>query len=236
MEKNTYKASPRKTFIFFMIYLLVSDVIGMLIVFLLSLEYLKLKTWAEYMDAAHVMVMFTLYLIMLVLFIIPLLLLIPYIRKLIIDMDIDNTPSANNAILWMGIIRLVLGIMSARVYSNWSTYSIHYILFVYFMIIYFHYKSKLNAQIENIERTNAGESYANKQNIENSNIKRSNIEKLDINKVDVKISDINKLDIKNQDIEDFDIEELDIEDFDIEEFDTNEPAVEKLDIEEFNID
>ena len=180
MEKNTYKASPGKTFIFFMIYLLVSDVIGMLIVFLLSLEYLKLKTWAEYMDTAHVMVMFTLYLIMLVLFIIPLLLLIPYIRKLIIDMDIDNTPSANNAILWMGIIRLVLGIMSAHVYSNWSTYSIHYILFVYFMIIYFHYKSKLNAQIENIERTNAGESYANKQNIENSNIKRSNIEKLDI--------------------------------------------------------
>ena len=236
MEKNTYKASPGKTFIFFMIYLLVSDVIGMLIVFLLSLEYLKLTTWAEYMDTAHVMVMFTLYLIMLVLFIIPLLLLIPYIRKLIIDMDIDNTPSANNAILWMGIIRLVLGIMSAHVYSNWYTYSIHYILFVYFMIIYFHYKSKLNAQIENIERTNAGESYANKQNIENSNIKRSNIEKLDINKVDVKTSDINKSDIKNQDIEDFDIEELDVEDFDIEDFDINEPDMEKLDIEEFNID
>ena len=236
MEKNTYKASPGKTFIFFMIYLLVSDVIGMLIVFLLSLEYLKLKTWAEYMDAAHVMVMFTLYLIMLVLFIIPFLLLIPYIRKLIIDMDIDNTPSANNAILWMGIIRLVLGIMSARVYSNWSTYSIHYILFIYFITIYFHYKSKLNAQIENIERTNAEESYANKQNIENSNINRSNIEKLDINKVDVKTSDINKSDIKNQDIEDFDIEEPDIEDFDIEEFDTNEPVVEKIDIEEFNID
>ena len=236
MEKNTYKASSGKTFVFFMIYLLVSDVIGMLIVFLLSLEYLKLKTWAEYMDTAHVMVMFTLYLIMLVLFMIPLLLLIPYIRKLIIDMDIDNTPSANNAILWMGIIRLVLGIMSARVYSNWSTYSIHYILFVYFMIIYFHYKSKLNAQIENIERTNAGESYANKQNIENSNIKRSNIEKLDINKVDVKISDINKSDIKNQDIEDFDVEELDVEDFDIEDFDINEPDMEKLDIEEFDID
>jgi len=231
MEKNTYKASPGKTFIFFMIYLLVSDVIGMLIVFLLSLEYLKLKTWAEYMDAAHVMVMFTLYLIMLVLFIIPLLLLIPYIRKLIIDMDIDNTPSANNAILWMGITRLVLGIMSAHVYSNWYTYSIHYILFVYFMTIYFHYKSKLNAQIENIERTNAGESYANKQNIENSNIKRSNIEKLDINKVDVKTSDI-----KNQDIEDLDIEELDVEDFDIEDFDINEPDMEKLDIEEFDID
>ena len=226
MEKNTYKASPGKTFIFFMIYLLVSDVIGMLIVFLLSLEYLKLKTWAEYMDAAHVMVMFTLYLIMLVLFIIPFLLLIPYIRKLIIDMDIDNTPSANNAILWMGIIRLVLGIMSAHVYSNWYTYSIHYILFVYFMIIYFHYKSKLNAQIENIERTNAEESYANKQNIENSNIKRSNIEKLDINKSD----------IKNQDIEDFDIEELDVEDFNIEDFDINEPDMEKLDIEEFDID
>ena len=226
MEKNTYKASPGKTFIFFMIYLLVSDVIGMFIVFLLSLEYLKLKTWAEYMDAAHVMVMFTLYLIMLVLFIIPFLLLIPYIRKLIIDMDIDNTPSANNAILWMGIIRLVLGIMSAHVYSNWSTYRIHYILFVYFMIIYFHYKSKLNAQIENIERTNAEESYANKQNIENSNKKRSNIENLDINKADVKTSDINKSDIKKQDIEDFDIEE----------FDTNEPVVEKNDIEEFNID
>ena len=226
MKKNTYKASPGKTFIFFMIYLLVSDVIGMLIVFLLSLEYLKLKTWAEYMDTAHVMVMFTLYLIMLVLFIIPFLLLIPYIRKLIIDMDIDNTPSANNAILWMGIIRLVLGIMSAHVYSNWSTYSIHYILFVYFMIIYFHYKSKLNAQIENIEETDEKESYANKQNIE----------KLDINKVDVKTSDINKSDIKNQDIEDFDIEELDVEDFDIEDFDINEPDMEKLDIEEFDID
>ena len=233
MEENTYKESLGKTFI---IYVLAFDLLVMLILFLLSSVLGEVLKLSMYMDAAHVMVMFTLYLIMLVLFIIPFLLLIPYIRKLIIDMDIDNTPSANNAILWMGIIRLVLGIMSAHVYSNWYTYSIHYILFVYFMIIYFHYKSKLNAQIENIERTNAEESYANKQNIENSNIKRSNIEKLDINKVDVKISDINKSDIKNQDIEDFDVEELDVEDFDIEDFDINEPDMEKLDIEEFDID
>ena len=66
------------------------------------------------------------------------------------------------------------------------------VFYIYFMIIYSYYKSKLNTQIENIEETDEKESYANKQNIENSDIKRSNIENLDINKADVKTSDINK--------------------------------------------
>ena len=212
MEENTYKESLGKTFKFFIIYVLAFDLLVMLILFLLS------SVLGEVLNAKAVGI---LYLIIFVLSMIPLFLIVPFVRKKIVNKDPGNAPSANKAILWLGILRLLLFIMTVYIRSNWSEYLTHLVFHIYFMIIYSYYKSKLNIRIENIEETNEKESYANKQNIENSNIKRSNIEKLDINKVDVKTSDINKSDIKNQDIEDFD---------------TNEPAVEKLDIEEFNID
>ena len=216
MEKNTYKESLGKTFKFFIIYVLAFDLLVMLILFLLSSVLggvLKLSMHIDYTYAKAVCI---LYLIIFVLSMIPLFLVVPFVRKKIVNKDPGNAPSANKAILWLGILRLLLFIMTVYIRSNWSEYLTHLVFHIYFMIIYSYYKSKLNTQIENIEETNEKESYANKQNIENSNIKSSNIEKLDINKSD----------IKNQDIEDFDIEE----------FDTNEPAVEKLDIEEFNID
>ena len=236
MEENTYKESLGKTFKFFIIYVLAFDLLVMLILFLLSSVLGEVLKLSMHIDSTYAKAVGILYLIIFVLSMIPLFLIVPFVRKKIVNKDPGNAPSANKAILWLGILRLLLFIMTVYIRSNWSEYLTHLVFHIYFMIIYSYYKSKLNIRIENIEETNEKESYANKQNIENSNIKRSNIEKLDINKADVKTSDINKSDIKNQDIEDFDIEELDIEDFDIEEFDTNEPAVEKLDIEEFNID
>jgi len=236
MEENTYKESLRKTFKFFIIYVLAFDLLGMLILFLLSSVLGEVLKLSMHIDSTYAKAIGILYLIIFVLSIIPLFLVVPFVRKKIVNKDPGNAPSANKAILWLGILRLLLFIMTVYIRSNWSEYLTHLVFHIYFMIIYSYYKSKLNIRIENIEETNEKESYANKQNIENSNINRSNIEKLDINKVDVKTSDINKSDIKNQDIEDFDIEEPDIEDFDIEEFDTNEPVVEKIDIEEFNID
>ena len=236
MEENTYKESLGKTFKFFIIYVLAFDLLGMLILFLLSSVLEGVLELSKHIDSTYAKAIGILYLIIFVLSMIPLFLVVPFVRKKIVNKDPGNAPSANKAILWLGILRLLLFIMTVYIRLNWSAYLTHLVFHIYFMIIYSYYKSKLNTQIENIEETDEKESYANKQNIENSNIKRSNIEKLDINKADVKTSDINKSDIKNQDIEDFDIEELDIEDFDIEEFDTNEPAVEKLDIEEFNID
>ena len=231
MEENTYKESLGKTFKFFIIYVLAFDLLVMLILFLLSSVLGEVLKLSMHIDSTYAKAVGILYLIIFVLSMIPLFLIVPFVRKKIVNKDPGNAPSANKAILWLGILRLLLFIMTVYIRSNWSEYLTHLVFHIYFMIIYSYYKSKLNIRIENIEETNEKESYANKQNIENSNIKRSNIEKLDINKVDVKTSDINKSDIKNQDIEDFDIEELDIEDFD-----TNEPAVEKLDIEEFNID
>ena len=236
MEENTYKESLGKTFKFFIIYVLAFDLLGMLILFLLSSVLVGVLELSIHIDSTYAKAIGILYLIIFVLSMIPLFLVVPFVRKKIVNKDPGNAPSANKAILWLGILRLLLFIMTVYIRLNWSAYLTHLVFHIYFMIIYSYYKSKLNTQIENIEETDEKESYANKQNIENSNIKRFNIEKLDINKADVKTSDINKSDIKNQDIEDFDIEELDIEDFDIEEFDTNEPAVEKLDIEEFNID
>ncbi len=236
MEENTYKESLGKTFKFFIIYVLAFDLLVMLILFLLSLVLGGVLKLSMHMDSTYAKAVGILYLIIFVLSMIPLFLVVPFVRKKIVNKDPGNAPSANKAILWLGILRLLLFIMTVYIRSNWSEYLTHLVFHIYFMIIYSYYKSKLNTQIENIEETKEKESYANKQNIENSNIKRSNIEKLDINKADVKTSDINKSDIKNQDIEDFDIEELDVEDFDIEDFDINEPVVEKLDIEEFNID
>ena len=226
MEENTYKESLGKTFKFFIIYVLAFDLLVMLILFLLSSVLGEVLKLSMHIDSTYAKAVGILYLIIFVLSMIPLFLIVPFVRKKIVNKDPGNTPSANKAILWLGILRLLLFIMTVYIRLNWSAYLTHLVFHIYFMIIYSYYKSKLNIRIENIEETNEKESYANKQNIENSNIKRSNIEKLDINKVDVKTSDINKSDIKNQDIEDFDIEE----------FDTNEPAVEKLDIEEFNID
>jgi hypothetical protein len=226
MEENTYKESLGKTFKFFIIYVLAFDLLVMLILFLLSLVLGGVLKLSMHMDSTYAKAVGILYLIIFVLSMIPLFLVVPFVRKKIVNKDPGNAPSANKAILWLGILRLLLFIMTVYMRLNWSAYLTHLVFHIYFMIIYSYYKSKLNTQIENIEGINEKESYANKQNIENSNIKRSNIEKLDINKADVKTSDINKSDIKNQDIEDFDIEE----------FDTNEPAVEKLDIEEFNID
>ena len=226
MEENTYKESLGKTFKFFIIYVLAFDLLVMLILFLLSSVLGEVLKLSMHIDSTYAKAVGILYLIIFVLSMIPLFLIVPFVRKKIVNKDPGNAPSANKAILWLGILRLLLFIMTVYIRSNWSEYLTHLVFHIYFMIIYSYYKSKLNIRIENIEETNEKESYANKQNIENSNIKRSNIEKLDINKVDVKTSDINKSDIKNQDIEDFDIEELD----------TNEPAVEKLDIEEFNID
>ena len=236
MEENTYKESLGKTFKFFIIYVLAFDLLVILILFLLSLVLGGVLKLSMHMDSTYAKAVGILYLIIFVLSMIPLFLVVPFVRKKIVNKDPGNAPSANKAILWLGILRLLLFIMTVYIRSNWSEYLTHLVFHIYFMIIYSYYKSKLNTQIENIEETKEKESYANKQNIENSNIKRSNIEKLDINKADVKTSDINKSDIKNQDIEDFDIEELDVEDFDIEDFDINEPVVEKLDIEEFNID
>ena len=236
MEENTYKESLGKTFKFFIIYVLAFDLLGMLILFLLSSVLVGVLELSKHIDSTYAKAIGILYLIIFVLSMIPLFLVVPFVRKKIVNKDPGNAPSANKAILWLGILRLLLFIMTVYMRLNWSAYSTHLVFHIYFMIIYSYYKSKLNTQIENIEKTDEKESYANKQNIENSNIKRSNIEKLDINKVDVKTSDINKSDIKNQDIEDFDIEELDIEDFDIEDFDINEPDMEKLDIEEFDID
>lgn len=216
MEENTYKESLGKTFKFFIIYVLAFDLLVMLILFLLSSVLGGVLKLSMHIDSTYAKAVGILYLIIFVLSMIPLFLVVPFVRKKIVNKDPGNAPSANKAILWLGILRLLLFIMTVYMRLNWSAYLTHLVFHIYFMIIYSYYKSKLNTQIENIEETNEKESYANKQNIENSNIKRSNIEKLDINKSD----------IKNQDIEDFDIEE----------FDTNEPAVEKLDIEEFNID
>ena len=221
MEENTYKESLGKTFKFFIIYVLAFDLLVMLILFLLSSVLGGVLKLSMHIDSTYAKAVGILYLIIFVLSMIPLFLVVPFVRKKIVNKDPGNAPSANKAILWLGILRLLLFIMTVYMRLNWSAYLTHLVFHIYFMIIYSYYKSKLNTQIENIEGINEKESYANKQNIENSNIKRSNIEKLDINKVDVKTSDINKSDIKNQDIEDFD---------------TNEPAVEKLDIEEFNID
>ena len=226
MEENTYKESLGKTFKFFIIYVLAFDLLGMLILFLLSSVLEGVLELSKHIDSTYAKTIGILYLIIFVLSMIPLFLVVPFVRKKIANKDPGNAPSANKAILWLGILRLLLFIMTIYIRLNWSAYSTHLVFHIYFMIIYSYYKSKLNTQIENIEETDEKESYANKQNIENSDIKRSNIENLDINKADVKTSDINKSDIKNQDIEDFDIEE----------FDTNEPVVEKLDIEEFNID
>ena len=226
MEENTYKESLGKTFKFFIIYVLAFDLLGMLILFLLSSVLEGVLELSKHIDSTYAKAIGILYLIIFVLSMIPLFLVVPFVRKKIVNKDPGNTPSANKAILWLGILRLLLFIMTVYMRLNWSAYLTHLVFHIYFMIIYSYYKSKLNTQIENIEETDEKESYANKQDIENSNKKRSNIENLDINKADVKTSDINKSDIKKQDIEDFDIEE----------FDTNEPVVEKNDIEEFNID
>lgn len=226
MEENTYKESLGKTFKFFIIYVLAFDLLGMLILFLLSSVLEGVLELSKHIDSTYAKAIGILYLIIFVLSMIPLFLVVPFVRKKIVNKDPGNTPSANKAILWLGILRLLLFIMTVYIRLNWSAYLTHLVFHIYFMIIYSYYKSKLNTQIENIEETDEKESYANKQDIENSNKKRSNIENLDINKADVKTSDINKSDIKKQDIEDFDIEE----------FDTNEPVVEKNDIEEFNID
>ena len=226
MEENTYKESLRKTFKFFIIYVLAFDLLGMLILFLLSSVLVGVLELSKHIDSTYAKAIGILYLIIFVLSIIPLFLVVPFVRKKIVNKDPGNAPSANKAILWLGILRLLLFIMTVYIRLNRSAYLTHLVFHIYFMIIYSYYKSKLNTQIENIEETDEKESYANKQNIENSDIKRSNIEKLDINKVDVKISDINKSDIKNQDIEDFDVEDFDI----------NESDMEKLDIEEFDID
>ena len=226
MEENTYKESLGKTFKFFIIYVLAFDLLGMLILFLLSSVLEGVLELSKHIDSTYAKAIGILYLIIFVLSMIPLFLVVPFVRKKIVNKDPGNTPSANKAILWLGILRLLLFIMTVYIRLNWSAYLTHLVFHIYFMIIYSYYKSKLNTQIENIEETDEKESYANKQDIENSNKKRSSIENLDINKADVKTSDINKSDIKKQDIEDFDIEE----------FDTNEPVVEKNDIEEFNID
>ena len=236
MEENTYKESLGKTFKFFIIYVLAFDLLVMLILFLLSSVLGGVLKLSMHIDSTYAKAVGILYLIIFVLSMIPLFLVVPFVRKKIVNKDPGNAPSANKAILWLGILRLLLFIMTVYMRSNWSEYLTHLVFHIYFMIIYSYYKSKLNTRIENIEETKEKESYANKQNMENSNIKSSNIEKLDINKADVKTSDINKSDIKNQDIEDFDIEELDVEDFNIEDFDINEPYMEKLDIEEFDID
>ena len=216
MEENTYKESLGKTFKFFIIYVLAFDLLGMLILFLLSSVLVGVLELSIHIDSTYAKAIGILYLIIFVLSMIPLFLVVPFVRKKIVNKDPGNAPSANKAILWLGILRLLLFIMTVYIRLNWSAYSTHLVFHIYFMIIYSYYKSKLNTQIENIEETDEKESYANKQDIENSNKKRSNIENLDINKADIK--------------------KQDIEDFDIEEFDTNEPVVEKNDIEEFNID
>ena len=175
MEENTYKESLGKTFKFFIIYVLAFDLLGMLILFLLSSVLEGVLELSKHIDSTYAKAIGILYLIIFVLSMIPLFLVVPFVRKKIVNKDPGNTPSANKAILWLGILRLLLFIMIVYMRLNWSAYSTHLVFHIYFMIIYSYYKSKLNTRIENIEETDEKESYANKQNIENSNIKRSNI-------------------------------------------------------------
>ena len=151
MEENTYKESLGKTFKFFIIYVLAFDLLVMLILFLLSSVLGGVLKLSMHIDSTYAKAIGILYLIIFVLSMIPLFLVVPFVRKKIVNKDPGNAPSANKAILWLGILRLLLFIMTVYMRLNWSAYSTHLVFHIYFMIIYSYYKSKLNTRIENIE-------------------------------------------------------------------------------------
>lgn len=125
MEENTYKESLGKTFKFFIIYVLAFDLLGMLILFLLSSVLVGVLELSKHIDSTYAKAIGILYLIIFVLSMIPLFLVVPFVRKKIVNKDPDNVPSANKAILWLGILRLLLFIMTVYMRLNWSAYSTH---------------------------------------------------------------------------------------------------------------
>lgn len=81
MEENTYKESLGKTFKFFIIYVLAFDLLGMLILFLLSSVLVRVLELSKHIDSTYAKAIGILYLIIFVLFMIPLFLVVPFVRK-----------------------------------------------------------------------------------------------------------------------------------------------------------
>lgn len=81
MEENTYKESLGKTFKFFIIYVLAFDLLGMLILFLLSSVLEGVLELSKHIDSTYAKAIGILYLIIFVLSMIPLFLVVPFVRK-----------------------------------------------------------------------------------------------------------------------------------------------------------
>ena len=81
MEENTCKESLGKTFKFFIIYVLAFDLLGMLILFLLSSVLVGVLELSKHIDSTYAKAIGILYLIIFVLSMIPLFLVVPFVRK-----------------------------------------------------------------------------------------------------------------------------------------------------------
>jgi len=148
MEENRYVATPVKTFLCFVIYKVVITIISNIIGFFLAaiLEEILTST-----DRVHNIFFASLMILIFLANIVLSFITVPLLRKLLIQEAPSLIVSSANAVLYVGLTYL-LGVFafpkqaprSISVYFSLA-YAANFIMLVYYLALYFHYKNKLNS-------------------------------------------------------------------------------------------
>ena len=148
MVETKYEANPLKTFLCFVIYKVVITIISNIIGFFLAAMYNEVLTDA---DRVHDIFFSSLMLFTLLINIVLSFITVPLLRKLLIQEAPSLMVSSANAVLYIGLSYL-LGMFffprkihhSIAVFVSLA-YATNFIMFVFFLALYFHYKNKLNS-------------------------------------------------------------------------------------------
>ena len=148
MEETKYVATPGKTFLCFVIYQVVITIMSKIFVFFLAAMLEEILTSP---DRVHNILFASLMILTFLANIVLSFVTVPLLRKLLIQEAPSLMVSSANAVLYIGLSYL-LGMFffprkihhSIAVFVSLA-YATNFIMFVFFLALYFHYKNKLNS-------------------------------------------------------------------------------------------
>lgn len=148
MEETKYVATPGKTFLCFVIYQVVITITSKIFVFFLAAMLEEILTSQ---DRVHNILFASLMILTFLANIVLSFVTVPLLRKLLIQESPSLIVSSANAVLYVGLTYL-LGVFtfpkqiphSIAVYISLA-YAANFIMLVYYLALYFHYKNKLKS-------------------------------------------------------------------------------------------
>ena len=139
MDETQYKATAGKTFLYFIIYTLVSQSIFISIIkFVIPYIYIELLETA--VNSGHIKFWIS-FIIGMVLFAIT----IPLLRKLIIKLHPSGILSSNNALLYLSLVYLLSSIFLPMINFEYDYSLINALaplVFIYYLSLFFYFKHK----------------------------------------------------------------------------------------------